>query len=408
MVTGKLEVDGASFFDSTITAANTITATTYVSFGASINDYGGLVKSVDDGLQLLAGHTADAGNRNIIITSTEIREKDHDHDTLSANPTLFIHSVTNPDSDNTQWGSQYHDTGDYYLTTGKGRIILLPVTGSPVQIGDAGTTGHTLNTNDDLYVSGRLEIDGITYLDATSYFASTSWHTLVGFGTGDLQYYGGIARAADDGTHFLIGYTSEYGNRNLIFTSSANYNKDHDHDTQSVNPTIFLHSSTDPDSDNTQWLSLSHDTSKAVASCGKGDFTFAVDIDATGGFTQQLSYWYQNDVAAEQSAVVLNMDGNTSRAEVPTVRAGSVIGIAVYSNEARSAGTATFQVTVDGTAITGHDAVLDGSATQTKCVTIAKNEHTFTAGQRIGIKVTTTADWAPTTADVTVVVLIEQ
>lgn len=35
-------------------------------------------------------------------------------------------------------------------------------------IGDAGTTSHSFNTNDDLLVSGRLEVNGITYLDGVT------------------------------------------------------------------------------------------------------------------------------------------------------------------------------------------------------------------------------------------------
>ena len=38
-----------------------------------------------------------------------------------------------------------------------------------LRIGDAGTTSHTFNTNDDLLVSGRLEVDGISYFDDTIY-----------------------------------------------------------------------------------------------------------------------------------------------------------------------------------------------------------------------------------------------
>jgi hypothetical protein len=130
------------------------------------------------------------------------------------------------------------------------------------------------------------------------------------------------------------------------------------------------------------------------------------DMNAPSGTAMELTYWYQDNVAASQTDAVLNMDGNTSRPEVPTIRSGSVIGIALYTNEARSAGTLTADVTVDGTK-TGLTAVLD-DATQTKTATQAKDTDTFTAGQRIGVKLTTDGTWAPITADITVTVLVEQ
>lgn len=138
-----------------------------------------------------------------------------------------------------------------------------------------------------------------------------------------------------------------------------------------------------------------------------GTIIAAGDITGAGGDNTELTYWYQDDVPATQNAVVLNMNGNASRAEVPTVRAGSIIGISVYSNESWLSGSLTVDATIDG-AVTSLTAVLNAGATQTKVTTQAKDSDTFTAGQRIGVKITTTGDWTPITADITVGVLIEQ
>lgn len=73
----------------------------------------------------------------------------------------------------------------------------------------------------------------------------------------------------------------------LIFSTVANRNKDHDHAAQ-TDPTVFIHSSTDPDTDNTQWLSLAHDQSNAVIDSGKG----AVSIGST--FVPILSPAFDN------------------------------------------------------------------------------------------------------------------
>jgi len=137
------------------------------------------------------------------------------------------------------------------------------------------------------------------------------------------------------------------------------------------------------------------DASKNLASVGDGE----------GIHAKVAGWWYQDDVAASQSGVALNLGGEASRTEIPVARAGSVVGIAVYSNEARTGGTLTVEVTIDGVG-TGLTATLDATNTQTHYATQAIGLSTFTAGQKIGVKVTTDASWAPTTADITVEVEI--
>ena len=50
-------------------------------------------------------------------------------------------------------------TNDGTVTT------ILGIAGDYVRIGDAGVTGHSLASEDDLLVTGKLEVDGLTYLD---------------------------------------------------------------------------------------------------------------------------------------------------------------------------------------------------------------------------------------------------
>ena len=111
-------------------------------------------------------------------------------------------------------------------------------------------------------------------------------------------------------------------------------------------------------------------------------------------------------MAANQTAVALDVLGLAGNTEVVMPYAGSIIGISVASNEARSAGTLTVDATKDGTA-TGLQAVLDDDPNQYAYATQAKDTDTFTAGQRIGVKITTDGDWAPTTADIVVTVIVE-
>ncbi len=52
---------------------------------------------------------------------------------------------------------------------------------------------------------------------------------------------------------------------------------DFDHATQS-NPTLYIQSATDPDDDNTQWMSLTHNTTNPLIDSGKGNLTFISDV----------------------------------------------------------------------------------------------------------------------------------
>jgi hypothetical protein len=119
--------------------------------------------------------------------------------------------------------------------------------------------------------------------------------------------------------------------------------------------------------------------------------------------SQHLVGWFQDDVAASQTAVALGR-GN-ARTEVSMARPGSVIGVVVFSNDARTAGTLSVEPTIDGTPI-GLAAVLNGTNTITNTVTQRRGDATFAAGQRIGVKITTDGTWAPITADIDVSVLI--
>jgi len=79
----------------------------------------------------------------------------------------------------------------------------------------------------------------------------------------------GRMKWATEGTDHL--FTGLYGTDSYqwIIGDQAHIAKNFDHAAQS-NPTIFLHSATDPDSDNTQWISFAHDQTDGVIDAGKG------------------------------------------------------------------------------------------------------------------------------------------
>ena len=57
--------------------------------------------------------------------------------------------------------------GSFLNITSDGTVCsLIPATGDYLRIGDAGTTSQSLAANDDLFVSGKLEVDGAAYMDS--------------------------------------------------------------------------------------------------------------------------------------------------------------------------------------------------------------------------------------------------
>lgn len=69
---------------------------------------------------------ADAGGNQMVFTNINHADEDFNHD-LTADPTIFIQSDTDPDSDNTEWLSFHHDRENANITVGKGGIQLAVV-----------------------------------------------------------------------------------------------------------------------------------------------------------------------------------------------------------------------------------------------------------------------------------------
>jgi hypothetical protein len=156
------------------------------------------------------------------------------------------------------------------ITTPGNDLTILPSTGKYTIIGDAGTTSHSLAANDDLYVTGKLEVDGSIYMDNYLIFSA-----------GGTDIMGYIMSRVDDGIHFCVSSVDNIGNNNFIFTTNTNASQDHDHDTLSADPTIFIHSGTEPDTVNTQWLSIAHNKVDAQIHTGLGNIELH---PAAGGY----------------------------------------------------------------------------------------------------------------------------
>lgn len=138
-----------------------------------------------------------------------------------------------------------------------------------------------------------------------------------------------------------------------------------------------------------------------------GEMTGTADLNFTGGYRFSIDDFFQDNVAANQVAVILTRLGSTG---FPTkwiaLRAGSITGVAVKTNDARTAGTLTVEPFKNGTGI-GLTAVLDGTNTIFKATTQAKDTDTFVAGDEVDIRITTDAGWTPTTADIRAILEVE-
>lgn len=141
-------------------------------------------------------------------------------------------------------------------------------------------------------------------------------------------------------------------------------------------------------------LAASHDPGAEVAVVTAKD-----DIRTSSTLLHQ---WTQDNVAAAQTEVALTLNGGV-RTEITMPRPGHIVGISIRSNAARSAGSLSVEPTLDGF-VAGLAAVLDATDTQTATARQDPGIDTFTAGQRIGVKLSSDGSWAPTTADVDVAV----
>lgn len=151
------------------------------------------------------------------------------------------------------------------------RSIWGPSSSEAVRIGQI-TDCSWATTNDDLCVDDILEVDGDAYFNGggAAYFSKAGGYGNIIIKDNSFNNWA-LASLDDDGGRIGLEANDGRGNHNLIITSYNNMDRDHDHDTLSVNPKLWIHSATNPDTDNTQWLGLRHNQTDGVIDTGKGD-----------------------------------------------------------------------------------------------------------------------------------------
>jgi len=119
--------------------------------------------------------------------------------------------------------------------------------------------------------------------------------------------------------------------------------------------------------------------------------------------TKENSFaFYQDEVPISQTNVQLA--GFMSPRGWCTAEAGSIVGVTVTISAARTAGSLIVEPTITdkdtGTiTATGLTATLDGTNTRSTFSQQDPGTDIFDGGDLIGLRITTSADWAPTTAN---------
>ncbi len=202
LVSGILEVDGAAWFDDSITLHSGSGETKSIVFTNDVtNGLGFVVDYTNDQSLLFAG--AEVG-RQIVLTST--LDQDHDH-APQTNPTLYVQSATPPDTNNTQYVSITHDQTNAVYTVGTGTHSFM---GGKVGIGTGavpqGGVGAAMlaihgpdNSNDGPHIQLTTDADDypLMMLLAKQHDAQITIYF-------DAYWIGGASQSSDVGSNFAI------------------------------------------------------------------------------------------------------------------------------------------------------------------------------------------------------------
>jgi hypothetical protein len=134
--------------------------------------------------------TYDSSGNQIVLGNTV--DKDYDHSTQT-NPTLFIHSDTDPDNDNSEWMSLTHDKTDGKIRTGSGDIAFEGRYYGNLNIGAGGENSLPNITDDDTFK--------IAFCTDTS-VSGTPLVPIICYKRGGTQYWNKlVTHSSENGTY---------------------------------------------------------------------------------------------------------------------------------------------------------------------------------------------------------------
>uniref|UniRef100_A0A6H1ZFC9 Putative YadA domain-containing structural protein n=1 Tax=viral metagenome TaxID=1070528 RepID=A0A6H1ZFC9_9ZZZZ len=182
-VTGKLEVDGITYFDEEVK----LTGNKRLVFGGGNNT--GFIYETDEVSSHAMHILAPLTGKNVVLTNMENLGLSFDH-AASPNPTIFFHSATNPDTNNTQWGSLSHSVQNFVIDVGTGALAVdasvVPSSTASYDLGSAALSWKSLYTSSIAYLGG-VSSTGSIYPTADNTYdlgsASLAWHDIIADGT---------------------------------------------------------------------------------------------------------------------------------------------------------------------------------------------------------------------------------
>jgi hypothetical protein len=167
----------------------------------------------------------------------------------------------------------------------------------PLQIG-----GSTLIQAPGGFTSPDVIIAGNAAINGTVKFMTASTSNLI------------LSQSLDDGVLLSVLNMDNYANNNLILTNYTNSGKDHDHSNLSASPTLFIHSETNVDSNNTQWISFTHDTVDGVIDTGTGLVKIQEDsanssetASSGGGFARRIAEATSGALSGATGSIAVNV-----------------------------------------------------------------------------------------------------
>jgi hypothetical protein len=198
-------------------------------------------------------------------------------------------------------------------TTANGLLKLVPDGVGYVVVG-TGVSSHGFNSPNDLLVSGRLEVNSITYFDGAVQFASNP--TVNAGILFSMQNAVSFLYGADDGCRVAVNDTNNLGNNHLIITALTNYNKNHDHNTLAPDPQLILHSRTDPDTSNQQFGTLDFDTANFRVRANMGGVEISAPSAAPTLGTNGSVSFYLDESGNNLKVAVKYSEGTTKTGTV--------------------------------------------------------------------------------------------
>ncbi len=161
-------------------------------------------------------------------------------------------------------------------------------------------------------------------------------------------------------------------------------------------------------------IAAAGDGTVEVVTDSKSDLTPKTlsELVGLGGDRHKMGPWVRDNVAdaLTDSALAILAHGG-ARLHMRATRAGSLTGLIIAIDadaDARTSGTCTATVTKDGVATALTAQIAAAPNTLYRIATADPGDIPYAAGDKIGVTITTAGTWAPTTADITVLVEVRE